>query len=74
METAPPPCYLKAMAKPQPRPVYDPPLSPEDEAKLAALRADIDEGIGELNAGKGLDGRTVMAELRARFGLGENGV
>lgn len=72
METAPPPCYLKAMAKPQPRPSIDPgidpPLSPEDEAKLAALRADIDEAYDALMRGDVVDGNVVFAELYAKFG------
>ena len=70
VENAPPPCYFTVMAKPQPRPDVDPPLSPEEQAKYAALKADIDEGIRELNAGKGLDGKAVLTEIRARFGLG----
>jgi len=55
------------MAKPHPIPDFDPPLTPEEEAKLADLRRDVDEGIRELDAGLGLDGDAVFAELRARF-------
>ncbi|WP_431858642.1 hypothetical protein [Azospirillum sp.] len=54
------------MAKPSRAP--DPNLTPEDGAKLDALRCAVEEGARELEAGLGLDGEAVMAELRARFG------
>lgn len=56
------------MAKPLPRPVYDPPLSPEDEAKLTALRADIDVAYDALMRGDVVDGDVVFAELYALYG------
>lgn len=54
------------MAKPHRIP--DPHPSPEEEAKLDALKRAIEEGALELEAGLGLDGDAVMAELRASFG------
>ena len=54
------------MAKPNRTP--GPHLAPEDDAKLEALRRAIEEGARELEAGLGLDGEAVMAELQARFG------
>lgn len=36
--------------------------------KLLALRADLAAGIAELEAGKGLEGWQVMAELKRRHG------
>ena len=38
----------------------------EREAKLAALRADIDEGIASLDRGEGIPGDEAFARLRAR--------
>jgi hypothetical protein len=52
----------------QPNRIPEPGLTPEDEAKLDALRAEIEVGARELEAGLGLDGEAVMAELQARFG------
>jgi len=66
--TAPAACYIKAMARPNRIPPTDPPLTPEEAAKLDALRHAIAEGARELEAGQGLDGEAVMAELQARFG------
>ncbi|WP_448204136.1 hypothetical protein [Azospirillum sp. sgz302134] len=56
------------MAKPQPRPDFDPPLSPEEEAKYAALKADIEVAYQELLAGNVIDGEEVFAELYALYG------
>lgn len=39
----------------------------DDEAKLAALRADLQAGRDELRAGLGVDGETVIARLRAKY-------
>ena len=36
--------------------------------KYLALRDDLDAAIAELDAGLGLDGETVLAELQARYG------
>ena len=38
----------------------------EQEAKLAALRADIEEGIASLERGEGVDGEEFFAKLRAQ--------
>lgn len=38
------------------------------EAKLAALRRDIDEGIADADAGRVVDGDVAFARLRARLG------
>lgn len=40
---------------------------PDDEAKLAALRADLQLGRDQLRAGLGIDGETVIARLRAKY-------
>jgi len=53
-------------------------LSPEEQERLGddllhyihkavALRADLQAGIDELDAGEGLDGRKVFEELKARY-------
>ena len=36
--------------------------------KYLALRDDLDAGIGELDAGLGLDGKEVFASLKSRYG------
>jgi hypothetical protein len=42
------------------------PAMSRDE-KLAALRREIDMGLEELDAGRGIDGASVFAELKKRF-------
>ena len=66
VETAPRTCYIECMTKPHRIPESR--FSPEEEAKLDALRRAIEEGARELEAGLGLEGEAVMAELQARFG------
>ena len=39
----------------------------EEQRAEETLLADIDAGLAQLAAGEGLDGETVMAELRARI-------
>ena len=56
------------MAKPQPRTDFDPPLSPEEEATYAALKADIDVAYQQLLAGDLIDEEDVFAELHALYG------
>ncbi len=68
MENAFPPCYFTGMAKPQSRPDVDPPLSPEEEATYAALKADIDVAYQQMLAGDLIDGEDVFAELHALYG------
>ena len=41
-------------------------LLDEHEAKLASMRQQIQRGLDSLDAGEGLDGSTVMGELRDR--------
>jgi predicted transcriptional regulator len=36
--------------------------------KYLALRDDLEEGLRELDAGQGLDGREVFARLKAKYG------
>lgn len=36
--------------------------------KMIALRDDLEIGLAELDAGLGLDGKTVFAELKAKYG------
>lgn len=42
----------------------------DDEAKLDALRRDIEAGLADLDAGRVSDGADVFARLRARFAAG----
>lgn len=39
----------------------------DDDAKLAALRADLQAGRDELRAGLGIDGREALAAIRAKY-------
>jgi antitoxin ParD1/3/4 len=41
----------------------------EQAAKLAALRADIGEGIASIERGEGIDGEEFFAKLRTEFPL-----
>ncbi|HYD66966.1 hypothetical protein [Azospirillum sp.] len=43
------------------------PVEETDEEKLAALRADIQEGLDQLAAGFGIDGDEVFAMLEAKY-------
>ncbi|HYR08600.1 MAG TPA: type II toxin-antitoxin system ParD family antitoxin [Longimicrobium sp.] len=42
-------------------------LTEEDEAKLSALRADIDVGIAELDRGEGIPGALAVKQVKAEF-------
>ena len=42
----------------------------DEEAKLDALRRDIEEGLAASAAGRVVDAKEVFAELRARFAAG----
>lgn len=56
------------MAKPNRIPDTDVPLTPEDEAKLAALRADIEVARLQVLSGDVVDGEEVFAELFSLYG------
>ena len=42
-------------------------LTEEEEAKLCALRADIDLGIAELDRGEGIPGALAVKQVKAEF-------
>ena len=46
-------------------------LMEQEEQKLEALRAHLDEGIAELDRGEGTDGKTFFDELLGRTSAGE---
>ena len=48
--------------------IPEPPLTPEEEAKLDALRAEIEVGYQQILAGDVLDGEEVFAELFRLYG------
>lgn len=61
------------MAKPHRIPDFDPPLTPEEEAKYAMLKADIEVAYQQMLAGDLIEGEEVFAELHALYGKPPSG-